>query len=95
MEDLQRALVAAKTLYRSALTNLEQISNEIHASRRADDVDEPLPERTPGVGAEADVIDAVEDLSINLGAFSTGFPLSNLPYFVCFIVLSCDLEWKL
>lgn len=71
VEDLQRALTSAKALYRSALANLESISNEIHASRRAAGehaLEEPLPERTPGVGAEADVIDAMEELTINLGS---------------------------
>ena len=66
MEDLQRALGAAKELYRTALANLERISNDIHAQRNADKGLE-LPPRTPGVGAEADCCQQMDSLSINLG----------------------------
>ena len=76
VEDLQRALTGAKEIYRNALSNLEQISEEIHAARQLKKG--PLPPRTPGVGAEAgaeggggtlgdSASSSFDSLSINLG----------------------------
>ena len=67
MEDLQRALTSAKDLYKTTLINLERISEEIHAARKAEN-ELQLPPRTPGVGAEADSCEQSDNLSINLGA---------------------------
>lgn len=60
MDDLQAAVVAAKSRYKSAMCQLERISEEIHEKRQVLD----LPMRTPGVGCDSD-----EDfpLEINLG----------------------------
>jgi len=52
VEDLQMGLLCAKQKYRTALSNLEAISEEIHQKRRKRLL---LPPRTPGVGAESDV----------------------------------------
>ncbi len=65
VEDLQRALRAAKRRYKGALERLEEISNSVHEKRRKRI---QLPPRTPGVGAEA--TDSTSDLpSINLGIY--------------------------
>jgi hypothetical protein len=61
VEDLQMGLVCAKHKYRSALTNLEEISDDIHRKRKKR---LNLPPRTPGVGAESDLSSLP---SINLG----------------------------
>ena len=63
VEDLQRALHAAKKRYKGALARLEEISNSVHEKRRKH-ID--LPPRTPGVGAECST--STCDLpSLNLG----------------------------
>ena len=49
VDDLQRALNAAKARYKEALSKLEAISEEIHMQRK---LRLKLPPRTPGVGAE-------------------------------------------
>lgn len=59
VDDLQRALTAAKDQYRTSLAALEGISEAIHRQRN-----NPLLLRTPGVGAEADILDK---LSYRLG----------------------------
>lgn len=50
-EDLQLALVCNKQKYKHALSNLEQMSEEVHARRKSKLA---LPPRTPGVGAETE-----------------------------------------
>lgn len=62
-EDLNLALVCSKQNYRTALNNLESISEAVHAHRR---LRLNLPPRTPGVGAEADT-GKLEWPSINIG----------------------------
>ena len=63
VEDLQMALTAAKDTYRESLVTLEAISEEIHRQRKM----EILPPRTPGVGAEASLVEQTDLLTINLG----------------------------
>lgn len=50
MDELQAKLVVAKAEYRTALRNLESISEEIHAQRRS----LAMGTREQGVGAEGD-----------------------------------------
>ncbi|KAF7221563.1 SH3 domain-binding protein 5 isoform X1 [Nothobranchius furzeri] len=57
VDELQAKLVSAKAEYRSALRNLESISEEIHAHRRS----LALGTREQGVGAEVD--EANEDIA--------------------------------
>ena len=64
MEDLSRALCIMKNQYKEALTNLEAISEEVHARRRTDLA---IPTRTPVVGADP-TADQSDLPSINLGA---------------------------
>ena len=61
VEDLQMGLQCAKQKYKTALHNLEAISDEIHLKRRKRMM---LPPRTPGVGAESDISSLPE---VNLG----------------------------
>lgn len=49
VEDLQRGVAAAKDGYKSAMVQLERISEEIHSQRNL-----PLPIREPGVGCETE-----------------------------------------
>ena len=71
VEDLQRALHAAKQRYKGALESLEEISNSVHEKRRKH---LELPPRTPGVGAECN--ESIGDLpSLNLGLFLMFFLL--------------------
>ncbi|CAF1504547.1 unnamed protein product [Adineta ricciae] len=51
IEDIQKAISQAKKAYRTALNNLEQISEEIHIQRQ-NQIPIKLPAREPGVGAE-------------------------------------------
>ncbi|CAF0733277.1 unnamed protein product [Adineta ricciae] len=51
IEDIQKAISQAKKAYRTALNNLEQISEEIHIQRQ-NQTPIKLPPREPGVGAE-------------------------------------------
>ncbi|UJR26801.1 hypothetical protein I4U23_008114 [Adineta vaga] len=51
IEDVQKAIIQAKKTYRTALNNLEQISEEIHIKRK-NQIPIKLPPREPGVGAE-------------------------------------------
>jgi len=51
IDDVQKAIRQAKTTYRTALNNLEQISEEIHLKRQKP-LDLPLPPREPTIGAE-------------------------------------------
>lgn len=65
-EDLQLALVCNKQKYKHALSNLEQMSEEVHARRKSKLA---LPPRTPGVGAETE--SEMSDLpSSHFGKFS-------------------------
>ncbi|CAF1632707.1 unnamed protein product, partial [Didymodactylos carnosus] len=50
IEAVQKAIYHAKRMYRTALNNLEQISEEIHLKRKNRRLD--LPPREPGVGSE-------------------------------------------
>lgn len=54
MDERQAKLVVAKAEYRTALRNLESISEEIHAQRRS----LAMGTREQGVGAEGDTGDA-------------------------------------
>ncbi|CAF1043382.1 unnamed protein product [Rotaria sp. Silwood1] len=51
IEDIQKAIMQAKKTYRTALNNLEQISDEIHTKRK-NQIIMKLPLREPAVGAE-------------------------------------------
>ncbi|XP_013417874.1 SH3 domain-binding protein 5-like [Lingula anatina] len=53
VEDLQRAISAAKHKYSAALKNLERISEEVHLRRKSRVGQFKLPPREPGVGAES------------------------------------------
>lgn len=57
MDERQAKLVVAKAEYRTALRNLESISEEIHAQRRS----LAMGAREQGVGAEGDAGD--EDIT--------------------------------
>ncbi|CAF1514689.1 unnamed protein product [Rotaria sordida] len=51
IEDIQKAIIQAKKTYRTALNNLEQISDEIHTKRK-NEILIKLPLREPTIGAE-------------------------------------------
>lgn len=78
VEDLQKALTSAKKNYKDTMKRLECISEELHFQRKM----LTLPERTPGVGAEAENYDdsCERDMHhINLETLSLGpdFSMSN------------------
>lgn len=83
MDERQSKLVVAKTEYRTALRNLESISEEIHAQRRS----VALGTREQGVGAEKDTNEDITNFKMD----SDGLSSKSWSYV---LQVSCNTVWN-